>query len=174
MGSVKRSRKLLLLLAPLVLLQGARSAELRLVMTRSVPRGLYRETAPAWQRGALVEFCLCAEVGNLARRRGYVGDGPCPGGVGPVVKFIAGVAGDAVDVEPWHVAINGRRLEHSGRLEHDGEGRPVPHVPVGSLVLGPRELWLHSGYHPRGLDSRLCGPVGHWQVLGGLEAIWTE
>ena len=152
----------------------ARQWDWRVVMTRSVPRGLYREAPPRWERGRLVEFCLCAVVGNLARRRGYIGPGECPGGVEPVVKFIVAVPGDTVVVDRWHVSVNGRKLRLSERPQQDAEGRAVPPVPMGSVRVGQGELWLHSGHHPRGLDSRLCGPVAMWQVVQSLEPMWTE
>lgn len=146
----------------------------RVVFTPSVPRGLYREVEPGWKRGSLLEFCLCSSVGNLARTRGYVARGDCPGGVRPVVKVVAGVGGDVVQVGVWDIRINGDALRLSDRQTVDGQGRPVPRVGEGRLVLGEDELWLHSSEHPRGLDSRLCGPVSRWQVVTGLKPIWTE
>ncbi len=163
-----------LLLAVAGLSIAARSGGWRVVTTRSVPRGLYRETPARLERGRLVEFCLCAAVANLARRRGYVGPGACPGGIGAVVKSIAAVPGDVVVVDPWRVLVNGTPLRLSDRPERDARGREVPRVPNGSLTMREGELWLHSGHHPRGLDSRLCGPVAFWQVVGGLEPMWTE
>ncbi len=158
----------------LVVLAAVESGSWRVVVTRSVARGLYRESEPRLERGRLVEFCLCSGVANLARRRGYVPKGECPGGVMPVVKYIAAIAGDEVEVGASSVRVNGRPLRFSDRPRRDAKGRRVPRVGEGRLVVGKGELWLHSGYHPRGLDSRLCGPVALWQVVTGLEPIWTE
>jgi type IV secretory pathway protease TraF len=56
----------------------------------SLPRGVYLEVPRGWLgrppgRGDLVLVCAPAEASELARRRGYLGKGPCA----------AGAAGDA-------------------------------------------------------------------------------
>jgi len=71
----------------------------RLNLTPSLPRGIYRATEGRPERGGLVAFCLESPVWtSLARERGYLGSGSCPSGLRPLLKYLAGLPGDAVTV----------------------------------------------------------------------------
>jgi hypothetical protein len=41
----------------------------------------------------------------LARARGYLGPGPCPGGVQPVLKRVIAVAGDVLEGGPEALTV---------------------------------------------------------------------
>ncbi len=148
-------------------------AGIRWNLSPSLEAGLYRESRRPFERGDLVTVCLPETVGRWARRRGYVGRGGCAGGAAQLGKRIAGVAGDRVEVSDEAVTIGGRRLERSGRIDRDADGRPVPRVRAGSRVLAPGEVWLHSGRHPRSLDSRVFGPLRVSEIRGVLEPVWV-
>jgi type IV secretory pathway protease TraF len=66
---------------------------------------------------------------RLARERGYLGEGACPGGTQAVLKRIGAAPGDLVDLELDGVAVNGTRLPDSAPAVSDSRGRPLSHAP---------------------------------------------
>jgi len=76
-----------------------------------------------------------------------------------VLKVVAAVAGDVVEVTAAGVEVNGKLLENSRPLERDRGGRDL--VPYGSAArqVAPDELWLHSPFEARSWDSRYYGPI---------------
>ena len=103
--SVKRSltrgfRVLGFLTAILVLGYGIVAGELRFNLTPSMPLGIYRLVPvpiSAVARGMAVAVCAPTGASALGRSRGYLSIGRCPSGTEPLLKVIAGVAGDDVD-----------------------------------------------------------------------------
>ncbi len=139
----------------------------------SVAPGLYVKQVRPLERGDLVSVCLPEAVGRWAVRRGYLGRGGCPGDSARLGKWIAGVEGDRVEVKGKGIRVNGRWLEGTRRVDYDSGGRPVPLVPEGTVVLGPGEVWLHSGRRARSLDSRVFGALEVANVRGILEPLWV-
>jgi conjugative transfer signal peptidase TraF len=143
----------------------------------SLPRGLYLEVPRGWlgrppARGDLVLACAPAAGGELARRRGYLGDGPCAagaaGGAAALGKLALAAAGDEVDFGAAGLAVNGRPVAASRPLPSDTAGRPLPHHPYGRFRIAPGELWLFAPWHPRSYDSRYFGPIEETAVRGWL------
>ncbi|MCP3957424.1 MAG: conjugative transfer signal peptidase TraF [bacterium] len=148
---------------------------LRWNASSSVEPGLYLvERARPLERGDLVTVCLPEPVARWARGRGYLRRGRCPGDSKPVGKRIAGLEGDLVEVSGHAVAVNGRRLLGSIRVDSDARGRPVPLAPEGEFLLGAGEVWLHSGRLGRSLDSRIYGPLREQQIQSVLVPLWTS
>jgi conjugative transfer signal peptidase TraF len=127
--------------------------------TASMPRGLYWRSAPtsAIARGVTVIACVPQPYAALAHQAGYLDAGVCDG-VSTVLKTVAAVAGDRVVLSAAGVAVNGAQLEGSRPLLADEQGRPVRHVPFGTYVLRPGQVWLASPKQ-RSYDSRYFGPV---------------
>jgi len=134
-------------------------AGLRLNTTTSMPRGLYRSVGGTVAPGAWVSVCLPSEIARFGVERGYLGAGSCPNGTEPVLKVVAAVAGDVVQVRGDGVAVNGELLAHSRPLERDRGGRELAAYSVAARTLAPGELWLHSPFEERSWDSRYFGPV---------------
>jgi len=136
--------------------------------TPSMPEGIYRlnrsPIAPL-ERGAIVAICPSPEVLAVAVPRHYLAPGPCPGNVVPLLKRVAAVGGDRVDVAERFVSVNGRMLADSGRFERDAAGMPLPRIPVGRYVVAPNKVWLY-GPNPRSWDSRYYGAQPVAGVLG--------
>ena len=67
-----------------------------------------------------------------AAQRGYIAAGACPGGLEPLLKLVAAIAGDLVTVTPLAVAVNGQPVADTAPLAQDEAGRccgrcrPVP------------------------------------------------
>jgi conjugative transfer signal peptidase TraF len=146
---------------------------LRLNMSRSAPRGLYRTLATSPARGAFIAACLPPEVARFGRTRGYVGPGDCPGDVQAVIKQVIAGPGDTVDVNPAGVVVNGRLVPSSATAAADSAGRPLPHVTWGRHVVPREHVWLHGPGDARSWDSRYFGPLGVAQIRATVTPVLT-
>ncbi len=144
---------------------------LRTTWSGSVAPGLYWALVRQRpQTGELV--VVCPPQGHWLAQRGYLGRGACPGGIEPIGKPVVAVAGDVVEIGERFVSVNGRRLEGEvARL--DSRGRRMVRWKPGRYELGAGQLWLHSSYHPRSLDSRVYGPVEQSAVQEVLVPVAT-
>ena len=143
-----------------------RLAGLQWSLTGSMPPGVYRVTHDPLTRGQIVAVCLPPPIAQFGWQRGYLSKLPalrllseCPGGYQALLKRIAAVEGDVVEVRPEAVLINGQRIERSATQEVDRWGRALPHVPWGTYTLKSGELWLLATYAVNSWDSRYYGPV---------------
>ena len=134
-------------------------AGLRLNTTTSMPRGLYRSLGGPVTTGAWVSVCLPSEIAWFGVERSYLGAGSCPNGTEPVLKVVAAVAGDVVQLTAAGVAVNCELLAHSRPLERDRGGRELAAYSAAPRRLAPGEIWLHSPFEERSWDSRYFGPV---------------
>jgi len=131
----------------------------RLNVSPSVPLGFYRIVDEPVARGVLVVACVPAASARLARERGYLAAGSCPGAAQPVLKRIGAVPGDRVDLGPDGLGVNGTRLPDSAPAASDSRGRRLHHAPWGRTVVAPGEVWLIGVEPSRSWDSRYFGPV---------------
>jgi conjugative transfer signal peptidase TraF len=155
----------------------------RLNTSASLPRGFYMRVPRSWlgrppARGDLVLACAPVRAGELARRRGYLADGPCDagaaGGAAALGKLVLAVAGDQVAFTGSGLTVNGRAIEASRPLARDSSQRPMEHYPFGRFEMPPGEVWLFAPYHPRSFDSRYFGPVAEASILGWLIPVVIE
>ena len=137
----------------------------RLNLTPSEPLGLWR--IEEFQRpvaiGDLVFLCPpTTAVFEEAWRRGYLRRGLCPGGFAPLIKSVAALPGQRVDITD-HVLIDGRQVPASSVWRTDGEGRAINPDPGG--FVPPHHLFLQSPF-ASSYDSRYFGPVPISGLLG--------
>lgn len=134
---------------------------LRINATASMPRGIYRLAPGAPERGDLVSACL--EDGSfaaLALEREYLRPGSCPNGLEPLLKRVAGMPGDHIEVGQDGIAINGRLWPQSRVVARDSHGRPMPEAEnFGSQTIPGGLALVLSDRHPGGFDSRYFGLV---------------
>lgn len=147
-------------------------AGLRINMTPSYPRGLWR-IAPLDHMvavGDLVFICppYTAEF-ERAFDRGYIRRGLCAGGLSPLIKTVAAIGGQEVDVAD-QVSIDGRPLPGSDIRHTDAAGRPLAVFAGGIVPAG--DLYLHSDFSGS-YDSRYFGPIPASGVLGLARPILT-
>ena len=135
------------------LLALAFAAGLRVNPTPSLPKGIYRISQGAPERGDLVTFCLGGEYAALARERGYLEAGSCSSGLRPLLKRLAGLPGD--HIEAGSLAVR----------TADGQGRPMPSVPLPGVI--PLGMALVLADHRGSFDSRYFGLV----PLGSLQRV---
>ncbi|MGE8106839.1 conjugative transfer signal peptidase TraF [Allorhizobium sp. NPDC080224] len=137
----------------------------RLNLTPSEPLGLWRieRLDRPVAAGDLVFICPPANpLFEKARRRGYLRRGLCAGGFAPLIKTVAALPGQHVEIGD-HVVIDGRSLDLSAVLKTDGEGRAIAPYPGGVVPSG--HLFLHSSF-ASSYDSRYFGPIPAAALLG--------
>jgi len=154
---------LIMLLLPMAI----SASGLRVNLTDSMPRGIYRiGPHPLTLRsGDVVATCIPLAIAQAGRRRRYLGSGRCPGGVEPLLKIVAATAGDTVMVDSRGVTINNRALPDSKYLTSDRAGRPLDHWTNDRYLMHSGETWLYSPFR-YSWDSRYWGPVPTSDILG--------
>jgi conjugative transfer signal peptidase TraF len=146
---------------------------LRLNVSASLPLGAYLITQETVVRGQLVAVCLPEPVARFGWERGYIGAGLCPGLYQAVLKRVAACGGDVVDIQPQEVRVNGEPIANSATRDVDSAGRPLPHVPWGSVTIREGEVWLISNYAPNSWDSRYFGAVPEAHIFATARPLWT-
>ncbi len=132
--------------------------------TASAPVGLYWLRAHEFRRGDLVLVQPPLRVATLAAERHYL-----PYGV-PLVKRVAGTAGDTICAENHKIQINGSTVATA--LERDVRGREMPSWE-GCRYL-QTEVFLLMSDAPDSFDGRYFGPVPATAVIGPLTPLWIR
>lgn len=138
---------------------------LRVNLTPSYPLGLWRIVPLARDVAVGDRIFICPPplvAFELARDRGYLGSGLCPGWLSPLIKTVVGVAGQHVVID-GSIAVDGLRLAHSSVRHTDGKGRAL--TPDGGGVVPDGKLFLFSEF-AGSYDSRYFGPIPATGVLG--------
>ncbi|PYE30432.1 conjugation peptidase TraF [Rhizobium sp. PP-WC-1G-195] len=104
-----------------------------------------------------------------ARERGYLRRGRCPAGYAPLIKTIAGVAGQDVEVRA-DVRIARHAVPRSSVSMVDGKGRPLARFNGGVIQTG--HVFVHSTFIGS-FDSRYFGPIPTSGILGQAQEVWT-
>jgi conjugative transfer signal peptidase TraF len=132
----------------------------------SAPIGLYAVSPGALlKRGDMVIAWSPAEARQLAASRHYL-----PSNV-PLVKRIAGIAGDTICAVDRVVAVNGRPV--AKRRVADAAGRPLP-AWQGCIRLGPGMVFLVMTETPDSFDGRYFGPTLAQDVIGKATPLWLR
>lgn len=173
---MKRRGAIMLLSTSMVATAGLITAAVvggyRLNLTPSEPLGLWRieKLNRPVEAGDLVFICSPPTAPfKEARRRGYLRRGLCPGGFAPLIKTVAALAGQRIEISD-HVVVDGRSLAASVVRKTDGQGRTITPYPGG--IVPPRHLYLHSSF-ASSYDSRYFGPVPDSGLLGLARPVIT-
>lgn len=134
-------------------------------ITPSEPVGFYRLVPGGVERDTLVLLKQPHDLAASVLRR-YV-----PMNL-PLIKRVAAIPGDLVQVESDGVYVNGVRWPASAPLTHDEEGRPLRPYPFGTYRVPVGQVWVMSN-NPRGLDSRYFGPLPAASVFSRLAPLAT-
>lgn len=172
-----RHRRILQFLAGAAVVMSALAATAfaggyRLNLTPSEPLGLWR--IEELQRPVFIGdlVFLCPPTTSMfaeAWRRGYLRRGLCPSGLAPLIKTVAALPGQRVDITD-HVLVDGRLVPASSVWRTDGEGRAIN--PDAGGVVPPHHLFLHSPF-ASSYDSRYFGPVPDSGLLGLARPVLT-
>lgn len=145
---------------------------LRINTTPSEPLGIWRVVSldRSVQAGDIVFVCPPPTPQILeGKARGYLRSGLCPGGFGPLIKTVAAVGGQRVDIAA-EVIVDGRPIEQSRLVGRDGRGRLLRPYRGGTVPAG--EVFLHSAF-VGSWDSRYFGPVPVSGILGLAKQVLT-
>lgn len=150
----------------LLLLGGACYAVgVRVNTTGSIPVGLYWTSRKPAGKGDYVLVCPPPlEVFEMAKERGYLRAGFCPGGYGYLMKRIMAAENDKVTVADDGVRVNGRLLPFSVPLKADQAGRPLPRYQADSYTLNEHQVLLMTDRNPFSFDGRYFGPINSSQI----------
>jgi conjugative transfer signal peptidase TraF len=145
--------------ALLILLLAVWLCGFRVNFTSSMPIGLYLLGVGPLQRSDMVAFCLPSEnpFSGLARERGYLTSGFCPSGRQPLLKRLAGLPGDFVEIGEAGISLNGEFLPGTKRPSRDSRGRALPDSLLREGVIPNGLALLLSKEHDGGFDSRHFG-----------------
>ncbi|NOT13381.1 MAG: conjugative transfer signal peptidase TraF [Methylococcaceae bacterium] len=146
---------------------------LRINTTPSIPVGIYRLMDEPLTKGATVYFCPPrTSVFDMAKDRGYLSAGFCPGGYGHLMKKILAAKNDFVAIGKDGVQVNGRLLALSEPFQADGAGRALPEYEA-AWVLGRDEFLLMSDSNNSSFDGRYFGSINRQHIEGVLRPIFT-
>ncbi len=143
----------------------------RVNLTPSMPLGVWKATGREPERGHFVFACIPPEHPAMA----FVIDskillpGDCPGGVAPLLKGIAAVAGDTVRLAGDGVHVNEQLIPGTLPLVK-GQGVP-PAMPAGVYVLAQGQYWLVANRHANSFDSRYFGAVERRTILSSAAPV---
>jgi conjugative transfer signal peptidase TraF len=164
-----QSRPIAVIAASLVILVMLASisfvAGLRINLTPSFPLGLWRiePLTRSVEVGDRVFICPPAVAAfDLARERGYLGCGLCPGWFSPLIKTVVALAGQHVVID-GSITVDGVRITRSSIRKADAEGRALATHAGGIVPAG--KLFLFSEF-AGSYDSRYFGPIPAVGVLG--------
>jgi conjugative transfer signal peptidase TraF len=138
------------------------NAHLRVNFTASMPLGIYqlKPVPPGGiARGMTIAACPPLEAARLGRSRGYLDPGPCLGGSEPLLKLVAGVPGDRIDVSTAGISVDGCRLPDSASVAADAAGRRLGAWARGRYRLSAGRVWLYAP-NPR-MGFPLLGAGAH-------------
>jgi len=162
MACARRLREVLLVSATLAALMlaailAAAAAGGRVVVTDSIPRGLYWQSNRNIDRGSIAGGCLPLAIVQTLIAKRYALSGDCPGRVLPYVKFVAAIPGDVVSESSSGISVNGELWPRSRPLRQDSRGESLS-WKSGTYVIRRGQVLL-LGSNPRSYDGRYFGPV---------------
>lgn len=132
----------------------------------SAPIGLYAVSpGAALKRGDMVIAWPPTQVRDLAATRHYL-----PRNV-PLVKRVAGIAGDTICAVDRVVTVNGRPV--AKRRAADAAGRPLP-AWQGCIRLEPGMIFLLMTETPDSFDGRYFGATLAQDVIGKATPLWLR
>jgi conjugative transfer signal peptidase TraF len=136
---------------------------LRLNHSDSMPRGIWRESGAAgvYKTGDVVLACPSL----TDRQKVYFGPGHCPSRMEPMLKPVAAVAGDMVEVSADGILVNGAPVKNSLPMRVDGAGRRLEAYPTGIYAVTEKQVWLLAPL-PHSFDSRYLGPISTAYIKG--------
>jgi conjugative transfer signal peptidase TraF len=149
-------------------------AGIRINTSESIPLGIYRTSDGPVDKGDFVLFCPPPEpVFNMAKDRGYIAAGLCPGGYGYMMKDVAGISGDIIAIDDDGVMVNGILLPRSKPLQADSAGRLLPCYRPDPQKLGGSEVLLMSDFCRLSFDGMYFGPINRKQIKAVIRPVFT-
>lgn len=143
-----------------------------IITTHSVPDGLWKTTQAPLMHGQIVSFCP-PDTPVFQHIKATYGSGPCPGNYPRILKPIAALPGDTVELSEAGFRVNGKLLPNTKPLNLEIMGHPLPIYPFGTYKVAPNTIWLVSHYVPNSVDARYFGPLSMNVIHSPMKPVWT-
>ncbi|WP_319764066.1 conjugative transfer signal peptidase TraF [Maridesulfovibrio sp.] len=133
----------------------------RVNFTDSMPHGLYQIVPGKPDRGDLITFSLAKDnpYFQISLERHYLG----LNGNRPLLKTLAGLPGDSIEISAEGVCINSDLLPNTQARSRDKHGRRLP-IFLNSTVIPSAKGLALSTYNENSFDGRYFGLVNMDQV----------
>src|SRR5260370_19666678 len=163
----------LLLCAPFFLVYATfRLFGIRINITSSLQRGFY--VVSQRPSANLAEFCPEGDAATISLQRGYrTPGGTCPDGGSPLMKPIAALAGDRVEVTTNGIRVNRKLIPNNAAHFKDHRGRLLNPWPNGEYIVPAGTLWAVPGFYTLSFDSRYFCPIPSSLVQHRLRPLLT-
>jgi conjugative transfer signal peptidase TraF len=140
--------------------------DIRVNFTPSADKGFYRNIQKTPNRGDWVFIRVPDnEFFRMVREREYLQHDI-------LLKQVAAVPGDHVEVTDKGIVINGKLWPQSKISPYDSAGRPVKSI-ARSEIVADGHIWVLSDHHKMSLDSRYFGAVSIANIDGVAVPILT-
>lgn len=113
------------------------------------------------------------ELFAMARERGYLAAGFCPGGYGYMLKRVVAGPNDSITIAAEGVRVNGTLQPFSAPRRSDQGGRLLPLYRCENLTLGQEEVLLLSEVSATSFDGRYFGPINRAQIKSLIRPVVT-
>ena len=149
-------------------------AGFRINTSPSIPIGIYRITSTPLTVGSYVLLCPeNKEPFITAQKRGYIGAGYCPGGLGYMFKRVAAMKNDIITMNDKGLHINGRLYPNSKPFKHDALNRALPIWHATQTRLKAGEVLLMTQGDKNSFDARYFGPIPQQQIISVVQPVLT-
>ena len=136
--------------------------------TASLPPGIYYRTFEVPKRGDIVFVSPPDKpVFKEALKRGILSSGNSEAGTCPLIKVMAAIDGDEIEIRKDGMFVNGEKLANSQR--QDWQIANMAELPISKKLKG--EILLYTP-HPQSFDSRYFGYVP-LDALQRVEPVYT-
>jgi conjugative transfer signal peptidase TraF len=153
------------------------AAGARICLSPSAPAGLYVPSGEPLAAGTWVQLCLPEPIVSFGRERGYHPAGwppaRCPDGSAAVLKRVAALPGDLVEVREEGIAVNGRLLPGTRPQPIDSQRRPLSRLAGLRRRVPDGKCWVYSDTVPNSWDSRYYGPVPIASIVTPMRPLVT-
>ncbi len=136
-------------------------------LTSSLPKGLYKVSEiQELKHGDVVKFCLDDKTNKEINAEPYVGYGVCKNGLKPLLKYVAGLEGDLVEINKNKVFI---KLKHKSvsiamRIyDVDSKGEKVKSILKDGII--PKGKAFVYSTNDGSFDSRYFGLVNKNELV---------
>ena len=147
-------------------------AGFRINTSPSIPIGIYRITSEPIKVGNYVLLCPeNKEPFITAQKRGYIGAGYCPGGLGYMFKRVAALPNDIITMNDKGLHVNGKLYPNSKPFKHDPLNRALPIWHANKTRLKAREVILMTKNDPNSFDARYFGPLPQQQIISVVKPV---
>ena len=149
-------------------------AGLRINTSPSIPIGIYRITSEPIKVGNYVLLCPeNKEPFITAQKRGYIGAGYFPGGLGYMFKRVAALPNDIITTTENGMQINGKLYPNSKPFKHDALNRALPIWHATQTRLKAGEVILMTKNDQNSFDARYFGPIPQQQIISVVQPVLT-